>query len=43
MLAIAEQARDLPASDFAKRFAAVDERFSALNDDCVKAAQARLV
>ncbi len=41
--AIAEKAAALPAEEFGKRFAAVDERFGKLNEDCVKAAQARLL
>jgi hypothetical protein len=43
LLAIAEKAPVLPSDDFAKRFGAVDERFGKLNEDCVKAAQARLI
>jgi hypothetical protein len=40
---IAEGAASLTAADFSRRFAAVDERFGKLNEDCVKAAQARLL
>jgi hypothetical protein len=43
LLAIAEKANILSAEEFAKRFAAVDDRFGKLNEDCVKAAQARLI
>ena len=43
LLAIAEKASSLPAEEFAKRFAAVDDHFGKLNEDCVKAAQARLI
>jgi hypothetical protein len=41
--AIASSAAMLPPEEFGKRFAAVDERFGKLNEDCVKAAQARLL
>jgi hypothetical protein len=41
--AIAEKAAALPADEFGKRFAVADERFGRLNEDCVKAAQARLL
>lgn len=43
LLAIADNAAKLLAEDFAKRFALVDERFGKLNEDCVKAAQSRLL
>jgi hypothetical protein len=43
LLAIAENARTLPADEFAKRFAKAEADFGSLNDDCVKAAQARLL
>lgn len=43
LLAIGESAAKLPPTDFARRFAAVDERFGKLNEDCVKAAQSRLL
>jgi hypothetical protein len=43
LLAIADRAISLPKDEFETRFAAVDERFAKLNDDCVKAAQSRLI
>jgi hypothetical protein len=43
MLAIAENAAKVPKADFDKRFAKVDESFGKLNEDCVKAAQSRLL
>jgi hypothetical protein len=43
MLFIAENASKLPKDDFAKRFAKVDESFGKLNEDCVKAAQSKLL
>jgi hypothetical protein len=43
MLAIADKATAWPHDEFARRFAGVDERFGKLNEDCVKAAQARLL
>jgi hypothetical protein len=43
LLAIAEAAPSVSHADFTKRFASADERFGQLNDDCVKAAQSRLL
>jgi 5'-deoxynucleotidase YfbR-like HD superfamily hydrolase len=43
MLAIAENAAKISKEDFDKRFAKVDEQFGRLNEDCVKAAQIRLL
>jgi hypothetical protein len=43
LLALADNAFKLAAADYAKRFAAIDEKFGLLNEDCVKAAQARLL
>ncbi len=43
MLFIAENASTLPKEDFVKRFAKIDESFSKLNQDCVKAAQSKLL
>jgi hypothetical protein len=43
MLFIAENATKLPKDDFAKRFAKIDESFGKLNEDCVKAAQSKLL
>jgi hypothetical protein len=41
--AIAENAGKLGKPDFDKRFAVADERFGKLNEDCVKAAQSKLL
>jgi hypothetical protein len=43
LLAIAEGAVKFSKEDFDKRFAKVDERFGKLNEDCVKAAQSKLL
>jgi hypothetical protein len=43
LLAIGEGAASMPSADFERRFAAADTHFGALNEDCVKAAQARLL
>ncbi len=43
LLAIADKAAALSNDEFAKRFAGVDARFGKLNEDCVKAAQSRLI
>ncbi len=43
LLAIAEKAAALSNDEFARRFAGVDARFGKLNEDCVKAAQSRLI
>ncbi len=43
LLAIAEKAVALSSDEFARRFAGVDARFGKLNEDCVKAAQSRLI
>jgi hypothetical protein len=43
LLAIADGAVKLSPEDFAKRFAAADEKFGKLNEDCVKAAQSKLL
>jgi hypothetical protein len=43
LLAIAEGARTMRAVDFAQRFAKAEADFGKLNEDCVKAAQARLL
>jgi hypothetical protein len=43
LLAIAGSASKLSKEDFDKRFAKVDENFGKLNEDCVKAAQSKLL
>ena len=43
LLAIAEKAASLTPDEFAKRFAAADDKFGKLNEDCVKAAQSKLL
>jgi hypothetical protein len=43
LAAIGEGAAAMPKPEFQRRFAAVDERFGKLNEDCVKAAQSRLL
>jgi hypothetical protein len=43
MLYIADNAAKMPKDDFDKRFAKADDSFGKLNDDCVKAAQSRLL
>ena len=43
LLAIAEAAQSATKDVFAKRFSAVDDKFGKLNEDCVKAAQSRLL
>lgn len=43
LLAVADKATALPPDEFAKRFAAADAHFGRLNEDCVKAAQSRLI
>jgi hypothetical protein len=42
-LAIAEGATTFSPEEFARRFAAADAKFGKLNEDCVKAAQSRLL
>jgi hypothetical protein len=42
-LAIAEGAATLSSEEFAQRFAAAETKFGKLNEDCVKAAQSRLL
>jgi hypothetical protein len=43
MLSVAENATKLSKADVDARFTRIDERFGKLNDDCVKAAQSRLL
>ncbi len=43
LLALANAASGWPKTEFDRRFAAADERFGRLNEDCVKAAQSRLL
>jgi hypothetical protein len=43
LLAVAEKSTKVSAEEFAKLFGAVDARFDAFNQDCVKAAQSRLL
>jgi hypothetical protein len=43
LLAIAENAPKVSAEEFARRFAKVDDSFGKLNEDCVKAAQSKLL
>jgi hypothetical protein len=43
LLAVAEKSAQVSANEFAKLFGAVDTRFDAFNQDCVKAAQSRLL
>ena len=43
MLRMAREARTLSPDEFTKLFASIDETFSALNDDCAKSAQRRLL
>jgi hypothetical protein len=43
LLGIADNAAKLPAADYGQRFGAIDEKFGKLNEDCVRAAQSRLL
>jgi hypothetical protein len=43
LLALAEKSAKVSAEDFAKAFASIDSKFDAFNQDCVKAAQSRLI